>query len=83
MAKRQRTSKRKTEQQDDIHQRMTPAELAVKCAASNDAGEPVTEQQIGELAQRGGLLDSAGTLDLAEYTAFLIQELYGSAKRTD
>jgi len=78
VAKRQRTSKSKTEQQDDIHQRLTPAELAAKCT---DAGQPVTEQQIRELAQRGGLLDSAGTLDLAEYTAFLIQELHGSAKR--
>jgi len=75
--KRQDKSKSKPKRQqhqDDLHQRLTPAELAAKCAASN-------EQQMRELAQRGGLLDSAGTLDLAEYTAFLIQELHGSAKR--
>ena len=78
MAKRQRTSKSKTEQQDDIHQRLTPAELAAKCT---DAGQPVTEQQIRAIAERSGLLDDNDTLDLAEYTAFLIQELYGSAKR--
>jgi len=75
---------RKSGQQDDVYQRLTPAELAAKCAASSDAGEPVvTEQQIRAIAERGGLLDSAGTLDLAEYTAFLIQELHGPAKRKD
>ena len=56
-------SKRKAEQQDDIHQRLKPAELAARCT---DAGEPITEQQIRKLIERGQLLDSAGTLSLTE-----------------
>ena len=38
-------------------------------------GRRVTEEQVREVAEKGGLIRPDGTINLLEYTAFLVREL--------
>ena len=38
-------------------------------------GRRITEQQVREVAERGGLLRADGTINLLEYVAYLVQEM--------
>ena len=43
------------------------------------SGRRITEEQIREVAERGGLLRADGTLSLLEYTAYLVKEMAGGS----
>ena len=58
---------------------IAPAALAK--VLSTAFGRRITEEQVIEVARRGGLLRTNGTVNLVEYSAFLIKELAGG--RTD
>ena len=51
---------------------LSVADVAKALAAAY--GRRVTEEQVREVAERGALLRSDGTLNLLEYVAFLVQE---------
>jgi len=38
-------------------------------------GRLVTEEQVREVAERGGLLRAGGTVNLIEYAAYLVREM--------
>jgi len=42
---------------------------------SSTSGREITEDQVRELAERGGLVASDGTINLIEYVAFLVCEV--------
>jgi len=44
-------------------------------AMSSAYGQLVTEQQVREVAERGGLLRPDGTVNLIEYAAYLVREM--------
>ncbi len=52
---------------------LTPADAARVLSAAS--GRRVTEEQVHEVAERGGLLRADGTLSLLEYTAYLVEEM--------
>jgi len=52
---------------------LTPADAARVLSAAS--GRRVTEAQVREVAERGGLLRGDGTLSLLEYTAHLVREM--------
>ena len=41
---------------------------------SSASGRQITEEQVREVAERGGLVKPDGTISLLDYGAFLIQE---------
>jgi hypothetical protein len=51
---------------------LTPAALARLLSVS--AKRLITTEQVTEIAESGNLLSTDGTLNLLQYTAFLIQE---------
>ena len=52
---------------------LTVAETARVLASAY--GRRVTEEQVREVAEKGGLIRPDGTINLLEYTAFLVREL--------
>jgi len=42
---------------------------------SSASGRQITEEQVREVAERGGLIKPDGTINLLEYVAFLAGEL--------
>ena len=44
-------------------------------ALSSDYGRRITEEQVREVAERGGLLRAGGTVNLIEYAAYLVREM--------
>ena len=44
-------------------------------AMSSSYGRLVTEEQVREVAERGGLLRTDGAVNLIEYTAYLVREM--------
>ena len=43
------------------------------------SGRRVTEEQVREVAERGGLARADGTISLLEYTAYLVKEMAGGS----
>ena len=56
---------------------LAPADAARVLSAAS--GRRVTEEQVREVADRGGLLRADGTLSLLEYTAYLVEEMAGGS----
>jgi len=52
---------------------MPPADVAT--ALSSAYGRRITEAQVREVAERGGLLRPDGTVNLLEYAAYLVREM--------
>lgn len=52
---------------------LTPANTAK--ILSSAFRRRITEEDVRQIAERGGLLSPGGTLHLVEYAVFLIQEL--------
>ena len=52
---------------------LTVAETASVLASAY--GRRITEDQVREIAERGDLIAADGTINLLEYTAFLVREL--------
>jgi len=52
---------------------LTVAETARVLASAY--GRRITEEQVREIAERGDLIAADGTINLLEYTAFLVREL--------
>jgi len=52
---------------------LTVAETARVLASAY--GRRITEDQVREIAERGELIAADGTINLLEYTAFLVREL--------
>jgi len=46
-------------------------------------GRRVTEQQVREVAERGGLIGPDGMINLLEYVAFLVREVAGGQSARD
>ena len=42
---------------------------------SSASGREITEDQVREIAERGGLVADDGTINLIEYVAFLVREV--------
>ena len=56
---------------------LAPADAARVLSAAS--GRRVTEEQIREVADRGGLLRADGTFSLLEYAAYLVEEMAGGS----
>ena len=60
-------------------EKLNPAALSPKTLAkllSASAKRVITEEQVLEIAETGNLLSVDGTINLVQYTAFLIGEKY-------
>jgi len=44
-------------------------------ALSSAYGRRITEDQVREVAERGGLVRAGGTINLVEYAAYLVREM--------
>ena len=44
-------------------------------ALSSAYGRRITEDQVREVAERGGLVHAGGTINLVEYAAYLVREM--------
>jgi hypothetical protein len=67
-----------TGQSDVSQETLRITAIAVADAArvlSAASGRRVTEEQVREVAERGGLLRADGTISLLEYTAYLVREM--------
>ena len=53
---------------------LTPGSLAKLLSAS--IKRLITEEQVLEIAESGNLLSTGGTINLVQYTAFLVGEKY-------
>ncbi|NLX57706.1 MAG: hypothetical protein GXY74_01300 [Phycisphaerae bacterium] len=67
-----------TGQSDVSQETLRITAIAVADAArvlSAASGRRVTEEQVREVAERGGLARADGTISLLEYTAYLVGEM--------
>jgi hypothetical protein len=52
---------------------LTPGELAT--LLSRASRQTISEQDVRDIAEAGGILHANGTINLIEYTAYLLQEV--------